>query len=117
MLRVLIISSNPLFSRGIETLLGAEAGLEIVGQESHPARAAERVDELALDVVILDSTDPEWNNSDMVLRILNARGGIRVVALNLIDNRIDIYREEHRVATGVSDLVGAVRASLVTPTL
>jgi two-component system NarL family response regulator len=114
MIHILMISSFPIFSQGIEALLGAETGLEIVGRETDLERAMERINELAPDVVILDSAVPEWNDMAVVLRILNARWGTRVIALNLQDNSINVYREERRVAKGITDLVEAIKASPVT---
>lgn len=109
MIHILMVSSFPVFSQGIERLLGAEAGLEIVGRETDVERAIERIHELAPDVVILDSAVPEWNDMATVLRILNARWGTRVIALNLQDNSINVYREERREAKGIADLVEVVK--------
>ena len=40
MIRILMVSSYPLFSQGIETLLCHQVGLEIVGRETDFDRAA-----------------------------------------------------------------------------
>jgi FdhD protein len=109
MTHILMVSSYPLFSQGIESLLCREVGLEIVGRETDFDRAIERINELQPDVVILDSADPAWQAASAVMRILKERLGIKVIGLNLQDNTICVYREERRMAKGVKDLVEAIK--------
>ncbi len=115
MIHILMISDLPVFSQGMEQLLGAETGLVIVGRETDPERALERIHELAPDVVIVESAAPEWTGKELVLRVLNARPGTRVIGLNLEDNCIEIYHEERRMVSGLADLVQAVRGNSASP--
>ncbi len=104
MKRVLILSSHPLFGRGVESLLRKETRLDIVGWEADIDKAVERIRELQPDVVILDSGDP----TPEVLRILREGVGTKVIGLNLQDSTMCIYRGEQRVVKRIEDLVEAI---------
>ena len=104
MKRVLILSSHPLFGRGVESLLRKETRLDIVGWEADIDKAVERIRELQPDVVILDSGDP----TPEVLRILREGLGTKVIGLNLQDSTMCVYRGEQRVVKRIEDLVEAI---------
>jgi DNA-binding NarL/FixJ family response regulator len=108
MRHVFIISSHPLFGQGVESLLRQEAGLEIVGRETDVDKAAEHIQELRPDVVILDCGDPACDPTPTVMRILREGLGTKVIGLNLQDNTLCIYRGEQRVVKEVKDLVEAI---------
>ena len=108
MKRIFILSSHPLFGRGVESLLRQETGLEIVGRETDVDKAIERIEELQPDVVIVDSADPAGDSTLVALHILREGVGTKVIGLNLQDNTIGIYRGEQRVVKGVKDLVEAI---------
>jgi DNA-binding NarL/FixJ family response regulator len=112
MKRVIILLSHPLFSRGVESLLRRETGLEIVGRETDANKAIERMKELRPDVAIVDSADPACDPVPVVMRILKERVGTRVVALNLQDNTMCVYRGEQRVVKEVQDLVEAIEQTV-----
>ncbi len=109
MLRILMVSSYPIFSQGIEKLLCDEAELEIVGRETDFDRAIERINLLQPDVVILDGADSTCEATAAAMRILKERWGTKVIGLNPEDNTICVYREERRIAKSVTDLVQAIK--------
>ena len=109
MKRIFMLSSYPLFSQAVESLLRPETELAIVGRETDVDKATERIKELQPDVVIVDSGDPTSDPTAAVMRILGLRSGIRVIGLNLQDNTICIYRGEQRIARAVEDLVEAIK--------
>jgi len=115
MKRVFILSSHPLFSQGVESLLRQESGLDIVGREADIDKAGERIKELRPDVVILDSGDPASDLAPAVMCILRERVGTKVIGLNLQDNTVCIYRGEQRVVKEVKDLVEAIEHSPLSP--
>ncbi len=115
MKRVFILSTHPLFSQGVESLLRHEPGLEIVGWQADVDNAIERIKELQADVVILDSGDLACNLTPAVMRILREGGGTKVIGLNLQDNTMCIYRGEQRVVKEVKDLVEAIGPSPLSP--
>ena len=115
MKRILMLSTHPLFSQGVESLLRRETGLEIVGRETDVDKAIGRIKELQPDVVILDSGDPACDLTPAVMRILREGVGTKVIGLNLQDNTICIYRGEQRVVKEVKDLVEAIESSPLSP--
>jgi len=107
--RIFILSSHPLFSAGVETLLRDETGLELVGRETSPDRAIERIKELKPDIVILDTDYATCNSDPVLIRIFQEQLGIQVIGMNLQDNRICIYHEERRVVQCVDDLKSIIK--------
>ena len=110
-MRVLILSSHPLFGQGVESLLRQQPGMDIIGRETDSDSAIRRTKELQPDVVILDSGDPACTLTPEVMRILREGVGTKVIGLNLQDNTICIYRGEQRVVKEVKDLVKAIEPS------
>ncbi len=111
MIRVLIVSRYPLFSQGIWSMLCHQDDLEIVGCESDPGRAMQRINDLEPDVVIADNHDSEWSPASLVRRILKEAGSTTVIGLDLEDNTLRVFHEEQRTAQGIQDLVDAIRAN------
>jgi len=107
MKRIFMLSSHPLFSQGVESLLRRETGLEIGGREADADKALERIKELRPDVVVLDSADLH-DPMLVVMRILREGVGARVIGLNLQDNTMCVYRGEQRMVKTVEDLVEAI---------
>lgn len=105
MKRVFMVSGQLLFSRGVENLLCQRSGVEIVGHEADAARAIERICDLRPDAVILDSKDLASVPSTIVASILKETPGAKVIALNLENDRIHVYRGEQRTAQCVDDLL------------
>ena len=110
MKRVFILSSHPLFSQGVESLLRRESNLEVMGCETDVDKALEYIKELQPDVVILDSGDPTCYPTLAVMRILREGVETKVIGLNLQNNAMCICRGEHRVVREVKDLVEAIEA-------
>ena len=114
MARVFILSKYPLFGRGVESLLRQETELEIVGQETDADQAIERITELHPDVVIVDSSDPACDPIATITRILKTETPVKVIGLDLKENKIHLYHGEQREARGVEDLVAAIKTELST---
>lgn len=107
MKRVLILSCHPLFSKGVETLLRQQQGVDIVGRESDLETAIIRLKELRPDVVILDM-GVGGDYGPIRSRILDASQGVKIVGLNLENNTFSIYHEEQRILHQVQDLMQAI---------
>ncbi len=114
MVRVFLLSGRTLFGQGIASLLRREAGLEIVGQEMDADKAIERITELRPDAVITDNSDPACDLPMTVTRILTSETPMLVIGLDLMENKIHLYRGEQREARGVEDLVVAIKTELCT---
>lgn len=106
--RIFMIASQPLFSQGIESLLRGQAGLKIVGRETDAALAVHQIRKLKPDVVVLDTKDLASAPFLVVARLLQAESGIKIIAMNLENQKIRVYRGEQREAQCVDDLVKAI---------
>ncbi len=107
-MRIFILSDHPLFGQGIESLIGQQTGLQTVGRASDIQQAMPQIQELRPDIVILDSSNWPSGPAPVALPILAQELGTRVIALNLDDNSMSIYRGERRIVKEVKDLLEAI---------
>jgi hypothetical protein len=101
---------HPLFAEGVETLLREQPGLEVVGSGDVSPQTFARIQEMAPDVVVVGASGDEQDA--LVARVFQALPGLKVVALNLDDNRIHIHYRQTKVGRQVEDLVEAIRQPL-----
>ena len=108
MKRIFIVSSHPMFGRGVETLLRKQPGIELVGRDTDVKRAVESIKALRPDVTILDyeATSSDWEY--FITSILRERIGCRVIGLNLENNTIFVHRTNKCVVQDVSDLMNVI---------
>ncbi len=111
MIRILLVSTYPLFSRGIESLLCHEPDFLIVGHETDPDRALEQMAELRPDIVIVDNHEPASDRASLIMRILQEHPNVTVIGLNVHHNTLHVYRQQDWVAKEVQDLTAAIRTS------
>jgi DNA-binding NarL/FixJ family response regulator len=111
MQRVLVISSQPLFGQGLESLLCQEKALEVVGRETDVDQAIERIKELRPDVVIVDNCHPTCAPTPTIIRILGKGLRVKIIGLNLENSTLCIYHGEQRVVQEVEDLLRAIEQS------
>jgi PleD family two-component response regulator len=67
-IRVLIADDHAFFRRGLEAVLGEDAGIELVGQASDGAEAVELAGEALPDVVLMDIRMPKINGIEAARR-------------------------------------------------
>lgn len=115
MKRIFVLSSHPLFGRGVESLLRQESGFDIVGWETDLDQAIECIKELRPDVVIVDSGHTAHDLAPGVIRILRTGLGTKIIGLNLEDNTLCIYCGEQRMIKEVRDLVRAIESGPLSP--
>jgi hypothetical protein len=106
--RVFMLSSQPLFSQGVESLLHGREGLEFVGREADPTKAIAWIHTIKPDVVVIDSKDLASAPYSIVACLLKEVEGIRIIALNLENQTIRVYHGEQRQALSVDDLIAAI---------
>jgi len=68
-IRVLLVDDQELFRSGVAVTLGADAGLEVVGQASNGLEAVELVEALSPDIVLMDIRMPELDGVEATRRI------------------------------------------------
>ena len=107
--RVFIISSYRMFGLGLESILGHNETIKVIGQEANIDRAIERIGQLAPDVVILDSDEPPYDSMTTILTNLRAQSIPKIIGLNLQNNNLRIYEARQWVAKSIEDLVAAIQ--------
>jgi hypothetical protein len=108
--RVYILTAHPLFAESVETLLREQAGLDVLGVADDTPEAFAQAIEAAPDVVVVVASGGQQDR--LVSRLFQDLPGIKVVGLNLDDNRIRIYYQQLKVGREVEDLVEAIRQPL-----
>jgi len=107
--RVFVVSQPSLFEDGIEELLRQEPGLEIVGRETDPAQAVERIKEAHPDVVILTDGEAATGLDAELLRLVREGFHMRIVEIHLATNTLCLYCGEQQSIREVRDLVDTVQ--------
>ena len=104
-----MLGSNPLFREGVESLICREMEAEIVGRETFFDRALSQLETLRPDVIIVDGSEPGCDPGEVVSFVFRMGLQAKVISMNLNDNRLCIYRGEHKVTEEVADLVEAIQ--------
>jgi len=86
---VLIADDQPLIRSGLRTLLGAQDGIEVVGEASTGAGAVTESARLAPDVVMMDIRMPGTDGIQATARVIRQPTAPRVLVLTTYD--IDEY--------------------------
>jgi DNA-binding NarL/FixJ family response regulator len=106
--RIFMLSSQCLFSQGVESLLRGQRGVEIVGRETDATKAVELIRQLKPDVIVIDGKDLASAPFSIVACLLKEEEGIRIIAMNLENETIRVYRGDQRNALTVDDLIAAI---------
>lgn len=109
--RVFLICINRLVCEAVHVLLRRE-GIELLGMETDPDTALERVYALQPDIVLVegDDTVPEGRLMPQLARLAYETADLRVIRLSLVGEQLCIYRREQRPLLNTQDLVAAIRA-------
>ena len=84
-IRVLIADDQPLIRTGLRTLLGAQDGIEVVGEASTGAGAVTESARLAPDVVMMDIRMPGTDGIQATARVIRQPTAPRVLVLTTYD--------------------------------
>ncbi|MDY6876837.1 MAG: DUF166 family protein, partial [Chloroflexota bacterium] len=105
--RVFILTSQPLFAQGVQSLLSGQPGIKVVGVATVGPDAFAQVQATEPDVVIIEAGGEE--QSRLVAHVLEYIPSARVVGLTLEDNRIHTYYQQMKHGRRVEDLLEAIR--------
>jgi DNA-binding NarL/FixJ family response regulator len=112
-LNIFIISSHLMFSRGLESLLGQDAELKVIGQETDVEQALKQIKDLRPDVVIVYGDEGRNIPVSVIIEILKIRSGIKVISLNLQNNIFYVYQASQRITHDPEDLLKAIKTLIV----
>ncbi|MBO0713019.1 MAG: response regulator transcription factor [Acetobacteraceae bacterium] len=114
----MVVDDHDLFRTGIASLLGAYAGIEVVGQASGGRKGVQLASELGPEVVLMDLQMPDVAGPEATRAILEQRPQTRVLALTVFSGEDDVANALKAGATGflakdtpIDEIVAAVRAA------
>ena len=128
-IRVLIVDDHALFRRGLEMVLTAEDGIEVVGEGSDGHEAIEKAGEMLPDIVLMDIRMPRRSGIEACAAIKEAVPSAKIVMLTISDEEEDLFEAIKAGATGyllkeiaIDEVPEAVRAvhggqSLISPSM
>lgn len=108
---VFIISPHLMFGSGLESLLGHEALINLVGRAKNVEQAVVPIQTLKPDVVILDSDELSRNDLSSVIRILDINPHGRVIGLSLHHNKAYTYQVNEVTVNSPADLLQIISAA------
>ncbi len=108
--RVFLICVNRLVCEAVNVLLRRE-GIELLGMETNPEAALAQVRALRPNVVLVEG---DGTSGDSILmaaltRLVYENEKLRIIRLNLTQQELNIYQQEHRQLVNTQDLVAAIR--------
>lgn len=109
--RVLVADDHEEFRRGLEALLAAAPGLEVVGTAGDGAMAVALALDLQPDVVLMDLHMPRVNGIDATARIVQSSPHIGVVVLTMMEDEESVFAAVRAGARGYL-LKGARRGEI-----
>ena len=128
-IRVLVADDHALYRRGLEMVLGAEEGIEIVGEAGDGAEAIRRAEELLPDVVLMDIRMPRRSGIEACTAIKDVVPSTKIVILTISDEESDLYEAVRAGANGYllkdvpgEEIAAGIRAvaggqSLISPSM
>lgn len=128
-IRVLVVDDQELFRRGLTMLLGAEPGVEVVGQAGDGLEGTALAATAAPDVVLLDIKMPRRSGIEACTAIKEAVPSAKILILTVSDEEADLYEAIKAGAMGyllkeisIEEVADAIRAvqggqSLISPSM
>lgn len=118
MIRLLIVDDHSVVRRGLETLLGSFADIEIVGSAADGIEAVQLAAERHPDIILMDLSMPNLDGFEATRQILAANPTIRIVALTSFSEQRKVFDAISSGAIGYllkdstpAELVDGVRAA------
>src|SRR4051812_49874970 len=86
-IRILLADDHAVVREGLKALLGAEPGIEVVGEAADGPAAVALAAELDPDVVVVDISMPGLNGAQVTTRLRQANPGRKVLALTVHEDK------------------------------
>ncbi len=116
-IRILIVDDHPVVLAGLASMLGTQAGMEVLGSASSGKDALEMLHSQPADLLLLDLRMPGMSGIDTLHAMKRAKIHARVIILTSYETDEDIYRAVQAGAQGYllkdapqSDMLEAIRA-------
>ncbi|MGA2808268.1 MAG: response regulator transcription factor [Terracidiphilus sp.] len=116
-IRILIVDDHPVVLAGLTSMLGTQAGMEVVGSASSGEEALEMLRAKSADLLLLDLRMPGMSGIDTLHALKRAKINARAIILTSYETDEDIYRAVQAGAQGYllkdapqSDMIEAIRA-------
>jgi DNA-binding NarL/FixJ family response regulator len=110
--RILVVDDHDEFRQGLEALLAAADGVEVVGSAADGARAVDLALGLQPDIVLMDLQMPRLNGVEATGRIVASSPHISVVVLSMMDDEDSVFAAVRAGARGYL-LKGARRQEIL----
>lgn len=91
-LRVVLIDDHPVVREGLRALVGAQPGMEVVGEAGDGAAVLARVRADAPDVVVMDVSMPGLNGAEATARLKGEFPGVKVLALTVHEEQSYVHQ-------------------------
>jgi DNA-binding NarL/FixJ family response regulator len=99
-IHILIVDDHPVVRAGLASMLGTQAGLNVVGSTSGGEEALKFLQRESVDVVLLDLRMPGMNGIDVLRALTRSAATARVIVLTSFEKDEDIYRAVQAGAQG-----------------
>jgi two-component system NarL family response regulator len=116
-IRILIVDDHPVVLAGLASMLGTQAGMEVLGSASSGKEALEMLRTQPADLLLLDLRMPGMSGIDTLHAMKRAKIHSRAIILTSYETDEDIYRAVQAGAQGYllkdapqSDMIEAIRA-------
>lgn len=100
LIRILIADDHPVVVAGLTSMLGTQAGMQVVGHASSGDEALELLRTQAADLLLLDLRMPGLNGIETLHALHRAKIHIRTIILTSYETDEDIYRAVQAGAQG-----------------
>jgi chemotaxis response regulator CheB len=108
MARVLLVSDDTLFGRGVECLLAGLEDVEVVGWTEDPEQAVASLETVQPDVIVLSRSGSAREATPALLGCLESGRIQKIISVDLRDNTMFVFTSERRVVEEVGNLVEAI---------
>jgi hypothetical protein len=109
MTKVLVVSDQSIFGRGLEDLLREQEGIDLItDQVTDVGALPECLERCRPDVVFFGCSDP--GNCPTPLFVQSLRGGLvrKIICVNLEDSAVYVFHGERHAVEDVQDLLEAI---------